>query len=947
MQLPVEEQVVQFYRALFERIFSKPFAGEIERPLDRGRVTRRIEELADAASQSLTFFFASRGLTKEQASGVLSGLSKLGDLLKLSDVERPGVPAASVIKKVSAGLAPQESGGQAGADAIYRLAQESMVENLLLVGPVMKQWQKLKFSETYEPPRRLVGQLNQQVVQKGPDKHLGREREDENYDFEHRSYLLRRFARVNAGTVQMTTNLINLQALFVMPRVLARPRRSKAEGAAEQADVVMSIAEARKLFGAAAEPEQEKKGGKKRTGGDAVEYVTENGRSVIVGTPGSGKSTLLEWLQLMIANAEVDLIANDQQAIPLLLRVRELDPKELPRGAQLVEAATGSEDHARLMPEGWLDRQMKAGRVLFMLDGLDETDPESRDGYIIPWLDKLCEDYPDCRYVVSSRPAGYPPGTLRRLDFLECDLQDFDDRQIADYTRHWHTAIRLSQGQTEDEARRKGAAEGDALVKGFKGHPYIKNLARNPLMLSAICLVKHFEKGELPEDRALLYRLCVEGLLHKWDSTRGIPSSFSLEEKLRACRQVAIAMQADDRAEYEADKVLEIFKKVLGSATRARALLEHVRYRTGVMIERRAGFFAFAHLTFQEYLAARAVHEGNFRNIDADQLARQHADPRWNEVIALYCGLSPAPASRAMLERLMAQDNTRELSSVLAEAYFSSGTEVKQDEQFRRRVIDRVAASPTDFPISLERFSLKYPEHDIAQAANATVGAVAGEDSYTEAFMWLVVNPRHLNEDVVLDRLAGWRKLDTNQILQLAYLAHRYCSDDVLLKVSADEEIYTPPAPEDQPSLDQVTDFALLGLALRHGHVKSPSSVYGTVLLRIFRGLLLSTNSIPAFRGLPARPFLADIEKRLPKGEKLRGELASLGRQLSARMAENASKPYEKAVVSYLNEFADSLEQTPRRSAKARGGRKVSRKVGAKKSAKRAAKKAARRGSKG
>jgi predicted NACHT family NTPase len=126
-------------------------------------------------------------------------------------------------------------------------------------------------------------------------------------------------------------------------------------------------------------------------------------------------------------------------------------------------------------------------------------------------------------------------------------------------------------------------------VTGFEGHQYIRNLARNPLMLSAICLVNYFEGGELPKDRALLYRLCVEGLLHHWDQRRGIHSEFGLDEKLRVCREVALAMQADDLAEYGIDKVQGIFADVFGDQDRAEKLLEHIRYRTGLLLERRHG----------------------------------------------------------------------------------------------------------------------------------------------------------------------------------------------------------------------------------------------------------------------------------------------------------------------------------------------------------------------
>src|SRR5207245_2675425 len=111
-----------------------------------------------------------------------------------------------------------------------------------------------------------------------------------------------------------------------------------------------------------------------------------------------------------------------KQALPLLLRVRQLDPRQLPNDAALIEKATASNDRATLMPVGWIRRQMQAGRVLFMLDGLDEVEPELRDRYVIPWLAELCREYPDCRYLVSSRPVGYPPGALRTLGFVECDV---------------------------------------------------------------------------------------------------------------------------------------------------------------------------------------------------------------------------------------------------------------------------------------------------------------------------------------------------------------------------------------------------------------------------------------------------------------------------------------------------------------------------------------------
>ena len=102
---------------------------------------------------------------------------------------------------------------------------------------------------------------------------------------------------------------------------------------------------------------------------------------------------------------------------------------------------------------------MKNGRILFMLDGLDEAEPELRDHYVAPWFIKVCQQYPKCRYLVSSRPVGYPPGMLRSSEFVECDLLDFGTDEIREYTRHWCTAVRLARNKPEEEARREGVIE--------------------------------------------------------------------------------------------------------------------------------------------------------------------------------------------------------------------------------------------------------------------------------------------------------------------------------------------------------------------------------------------------------------------------------------------------------------------------------------------------------
>src|SRR5215218_2974859 len=154
MRSSAVEQVVAFYQILFGQIFSAPFREQISNPLERNAVTRLVGELADAASQSLTLFFDNRRLKKEEVAEILDGLSAMGSLLKLEDVAQPGVPPETVTGKRLGALPRPEDSGAAGFDVVYRLALQSVLENLLLIGPVLSKWQKFNFSKTYEPPRR-------------------------------------------------------------------------------------------------------------------------------------------------------------------------------------------------------------------------------------------------------------------------------------------------------------------------------------------------------------------------------------------------------------------------------------------------------------------------------------------------------------------------------------------------------------------------------------------------------------------------------------------------------------------------------------------------------------------------------------------------------------------------------------------------------------------------
>ncbi|NES00856.1 MAG: hypothetical protein F6J86_44985, partial [Symploca sp. SIO1B1] len=488
----------------------------------------------------------------------------------------------------------------------------------------------------------------------------------------------------------------------------------------------------------------------------------------------------------------------------------------------------------------------------------------------------------------------------------------FNESQILEYTCHWCTAVRLARNESDAEARREGENDGKTIVDGFQDHPYIRDLARNPLMLSAICLVNYFEGGRLPEDRALLYQLCVEGLLHNWDQRRGIYSEFSLDEKLRTCREVALAMQSQDLAEWDAEQVLEIFTQVLDDAERAAKLLEHIRYRTGLLLERRSNVFGFAHLTFQEYLAARAIHEGNRLEIKPTQLVQEHDDGRWKEVIALYSGLAITPAVRDLIEQLITQSDTKSLGEVLTEAYFSAGFELAQDKELRQRVLERVAIAP----VSWEAETLnRFPIEEVVPIAKALVGTIQSSILMSESYFWLLNHPELVEVTSLFKRLQAWQSMTPTQVTELIVLLHKCAPDEMLIEIAKIPNLYhsVESILGDEKIYHSQAETALIGLTFRDLTQSSSEGLKAS--LRLIIPILLNTNSL---YGEILLEFPDFTQKKISEisisswNLDDKQEFASLARQLADHLktVELIEEPIEvrEASIAALSDWADLLE---------------------------------------
>jgi NACHT domain len=96
----------------------------------------------------------------------------------------------------------------------------------------------------------------------------------------------------------------------------------------------------------------------------ADQAIGDHQRALIRGVAGSGKSTLLRWLGVVTQSS------GGPPPVPFVLSLGRFTGGQLPDLNRVVAPPLRPE-----MPQGWTHRMLANGRVVLLLDGLDEVRP--------------------------------------------------------------------------------------------------------------------------------------------------------------------------------------------------------------------------------------------------------------------------------------------------------------------------------------------------------------------------------------------------------------------------------------------------------------------------------------------------------------------------------------------------------------------------------------------
>lgn len=419
------------------------------------------------------------------------------------------------------------------------------------------------------------------------------------------------------------------------------------------------------------------------------EILAVSKRIFIRGEAGSGKSTLLQWIAVQCATSGFsDKMADWNKLTPFIIRLRNYVDSPLPRPEDFLEV--GARNLAGEMPQGWVQSLLETGNALVLVDGVDEL-PESQRAAARTWLREIVRDYPDSRFVVSSRPAAASNMWLESDGFDPVEIQPMSPRDIERFIKHWHDAFVVSRIET-DEIEHVRACE-SRLVSAVMSRSHLRQLATSPLLAALICALNLDRNMQLPRDRMELYSVALDMLLERRDTERNIVGELqelTKTDKVTILQDLAYWLIRNGWTDASNDKAIARIKNIATTLPRVDAsapqIFRTLLLRSGILRQPVSDRVDFIHRTFQEYLAARAAVDSG----DVGALVINAHNDQWREVVIMAAGHAQSHQREELLTRLLERADSETSHGLLLKALAVACLETspKLSKDLRQRLQD-------------------------------------------------------------------------------------------------------------------------------------------------------------------------------------------------------------------------------------------------------------------
>ena len=359
-----------------------------------------------------------------------------------------------------------------------------------------------------------------------------------------------------------------------------------------------------------------------------IKVANETQYLMVLGQPGAGKSTFLKKMGQEVLKGRKGEFQH--KCIPVFIELKEFTTDDID-----IKKAISKDFNICGFPDSnkFLDKALEEGKLLILLDGLDEV-PTANQDKVIGQIQNFVDQHDKNRFICSCRTAVYRHNFKRFNDVV---MADFDDTQIQSFIYNWFQS---------DLDYKTGTAERCWELLQKEENKAAKELAQTPLLLTFLCLVYN-RSQDLPKNRAVLYKDAQNILLKEWAAEKRVRQDvlyqdFSIELEQIMLSELAYTGFEADRLFFSGREVIEQIKTFLARNLNAprhldgEKILDMIAMQQGVLVERATDVYSFSHLTLQEYLTAQYIADNN----QIEQLVNEHlTDERWREVFMLVAGL--------------------------------------------------------------------------------------------------------------------------------------------------------------------------------------------------------------------------------------------------------------------------------------------------------------------
>ncbi|HEY3252139.1 MAG TPA: NACHT domain-containing protein [Ignavibacteria bacterium] len=347
---------------------------------------------------------------------------------------------------------------------------------------------------------------------------------------------------------------------------------------------------------------------------------------LILGDAGTGKSTILRRLTYILAKKGVNDL--NLYTIPILIRAIEI-AKQIHAKSLLDICVDETCRLTNSSKPSFSADDLKSGRVILLIDALDEVSKEENKSLIVNSLLSFNEVYPDCKIILTSRENP----TLNKINLLNLFttyyISSIGFKEVGKILKRFERSQSLSEDESKELLRRLQEIHGMEL---------------NPLLVSVFAMTSDYNKKDIPANITELFKKFTEVMLGRWDQDKGLEHQYHAPLKDFLLKQIAFELHKDGKTSMD----LNQFKSIVAKDLASRGHSADINVLTDEIINR-SGLFRltqdrieFRHHLLQEFFAGRGVPNQEYLKIIIKE-------DWWQRAIVFYFGENPNE-SKAILD---------------------------------------------------------------------------------------------------------------------------------------------------------------------------------------------------------------------------------------------------------------------------------------------------------